>query len=128
MRYKLPAAIILAFLLSGSPFAQEAKNEGAKKDGWWIRVKSQNAQMGFLVGSNSQSFSFWRAWNPGDPTEFDVPDENRNGAKIYVKAQTASEKKCQICLMYKSKGVKHFEFNIEEEYEVKQSDEDKLCK
>jgi hypothetical protein len=30
-------------------------------------------------------------------------------------------------LMYKSKGVKYFEFDLEQSEEVKQSDEDKRC-
>jgi hypothetical protein len=124
MRYKLLTAIVLLFFLGGSAFAQEVK-----KDGWWIKATAQKPEMMvFYAGSNSGSFSFWRVWNPGDPVEFDVPIENRTGATIFIKAQTTSGKKCQICLMYKSKGVKHFEFNLEEDHEAKQSDEDKLCK
>ncbi len=84
--------------------------------------------MGFYIGANSHSYGFWRVWNPGSPTEFDVPEELRNGATLYVLAQTTSGRKCQFCIMFKSKGVKHFEFDLEEDHEAKQSDEDKECK
>jgi hypothetical protein len=112
--------------LGGSTFAQEAK-----KDGWWIKVNTQKPEsqmMAFYVGANAHSYGFWNAWNPGAPAEFDVSEEYRNSPTLFILAQTTSGQKCRFCLMYKSKGVKHFEFDLEEGQEAKQSDEDKECR
>jgi hypothetical protein len=126
MRYNLLIAVFAVFLFGGSTFAQEAK-----KDGWWIKANTQKPEsktMAFYVGLNGHSYGFWRVWNPGDPAEFDVPEENRSGATLYILAQTTSGQKCGFCMMYKSKGVKHIEFDLEQDHEAKQSDEDKGCK
>ncbi len=130
MRYKLLSAIVCVFLFCGGAFAQEAKQE-LKKDGWWLKIhalKNESHDMVFYVGSGSGSYGFWRVWNPGDPAEFDIPEEYRNAPKIFIKAQTTSGLQCQMCVMFKSKGVKHFAYDLEEDHEMKQSDEDKKCK
>ena len=130
MRHNLLLLVFAVFLFGGSALAQEAK-QGTKKDGWWIKVSTQKPEsqmIGFYVGATRGSYGFWNVWNPGSPTEFDVPEEYRNSPTLFVLAQTTSGKKCGFCLMYKSKGVKHFEFDLEDGYEVKQSDEDKECK
>ena len=126
MRYSLLIAIVSIFLFVGSSFAQEAK-----KDGWWIKADTQkpaSKMMAFYVGANGHSYGFWRVWNPSDPAEFDVPEEYRNGPTLYILAQTTSGLKCQFCMMYKSKGVRHFAFDLEEDHEANQSEEDKECK
>jgi hypothetical protein len=128
MRYNLLIAIVAVFLFGGSAFAQEAKQE-AKKDGWWIKVDNQKPQaMVFYVGSSNHSYGFWKVWNPGEPAEFDITEEYRNVPTLFILAQTTSGAKCRICMMYKSKGVKHIEFDLEVGQEAKQSDEDKECK
>jgi hypothetical protein len=121
--------IAVAFLLGGIAFTQQP--DAAKKDGWWINasIQKQNPQMMvFYVGSGSGSYGFWKVWNPGDPVEFDIPDEYRNVPKLYIKAQTTSGLKCRFCVMFKTKGTRHFEYDLEEDHEMKQSDEDKLCR
>ncbi len=126
MRNNLLIAIVVVFLFGISAFAQEAK-----KDGWWIKVSTQkpaSQMIGFYAGASSHSYGFWRVWNPGDPAEFDIPEEYRNSPTLFVLAQTTSGQKCRFCLMYKSKGVKRFEFDLEQGEEAKQSDEDKECK
>jgi hypothetical protein len=126
MRYNLFMVLVSIFLFCGSSLAQEAK-----KGGWWIKVNAQkpNAEIIFYVGSTDHSYQFWRVWNPGDPSEFDVPEEYQNGQTLYVLAQTSSSVKRQLCAMFKSKGLKHFEFNVEQGLEVKQSgEEDKKCR
>jgi len=125
MRYSLRLALVCVFLFAGSAFAQEAK-----KDGWWIKAIPKNPEsqmMAFYAGETSHSYGFWRVWNPGDPIEFDVPEEFRNGKSFYILAQTTTGRKCGFCLMYKSKGVKRIEFDLEQDHEAKQSDEDKAC-
>jgi len=126
MRHNLLIAIVSVFLFGAGTFAQEAK-----KDGWWIKAnpqKQESPMMIFYVGSSSHSYGFWRVWNPGDPAEFDVPEEYRNVPTLYILAQTTSGQKCRFCAMYKAKGVKHFEYDLELGQEAKQSDEDKRCK
>jgi len=130
MRHNLLILVVAVFLFGGSAFAQQAKKE-AKKDGWWIKVTTQNPEsqrMGFYVGATGHSYGFWSVWNPGSPAEFDISQEYRNSPTLFILAQTTSGQKCRFCLMYKDKGVKHFEFDLEESQEAKQSDEDKECR
>jgi hypothetical protein len=126
MRHNLLAVIVTVFLFVGSAFAQEAK-----KDGWWIKAvtqKPQSQMMAFYVGASGHSYGFWTVWNPGSPAEFDVPEEYRNSPTLFILAQTTSGAKCGFCMMYKSKGVKYLEFDLENSHEAKQSDEDKKCR
>jgi hypothetical protein len=114
------------FLFAGSALAQEAK-----KDGWWIKVSTEkpaSQMIGFYVGETGKSYGFWNVWNPGRPAEFDVSEEYRNSPTLFVLAQTTSGPKCGFCLMHQNKGVKYFEFDLEESHEVKQSDVDERCK
>jgi hypothetical protein len=125
MRYKLLIALVGLFLFCGGACAQETK-----QDGWWIKVnapKKEAPDLVFYVGASARSYGFWRVWNPGDPLEFDIPDEYRNAPKLYIKAQTTSGRMSRICVMFKSKGVKHFEYDIEEDHEMNPSEEDKVC-
>ena len=130
MRYRLAALIFSMMLLGGGAFAQGAK-QAATKEGWWIKVdtqKSKPERMVFYVGSHSRSYMFWTVWNPGDAPEFDVLEEFRSSPTVYVRAQTTSGVQCRFCLMYKTKGVKRFAFDLEEDHEQKQTDEDPACK
>jgi|WetSurMetagenome_2_1015567.scaffolds.fasta_scaffold557571_2 hypothetical protein len=63
----------------------------------------------------------------GDPEEYDVPSNVRNAPTIYILAQNPSGTRTRFSLMYKSKCVKHFDFDLEDSHESKQSDEDKNC-
>jgi hypothetical protein len=129
MRYNLLIVSLCLLLFGGSAFAQAPKKEPAKKDGWWLKVNPEGTQMiGFYVGATSNSYGFWTVWNPGDPVEFDISNEYRNSPTLYVLAQTATGAKCRFCVMNKSKGAQHFEFDLEEDHEIKQTDEDKRCK
>ncbi len=132
MRNRLLVLAASIFLFAGTMFAQQAKPaQEAKKDGWWIKAivdKPASKAMGFYVGTTDNSYRFWRVWSPGNPTEFDVPEEFKNGETLYILAQTTSGQKCAICVMYKSKGVKYLEFDLEEDYLANQSEEDKRCK
>jgi hypothetical protein len=132
MRQKLPAVIVSMLLLGGSALAQFAAiSQEAKKDGWWIKVRTRDpaSQMiGFYLGAAEESYGFWNVWNPGSPAEFDVSEEYRNSPTLFVLAQTTSDRKSGFCLMYKDKGIRYFEFDLEESREVKQSDEDERCR
>jgi hypothetical protein len=63
----------------------------------------------------------------GAPAEFDVSPDDRNALKLFVLAQTTSSQKCGFCFGHQSKGVRYFEFDLEEGKESKQSYEDKQC-
>jgi hypothetical protein len=126
MRYKLLTVIVAAFFFAGSALAQEAK-----KDGWWIKVSTQkpaSQMIGFYLGATGSSYGFWNVWNQGSPAEFDISEEYRNSPTLFILAQTTSGQKCGFCLMHKNKGVKYFEFDLEDGQEAKQSDEDTRCK
>ena len=125
MRYKLLTVFVFVFFFAFSAFAQEVK-----KDGWWIKISTEkpaSQMMGFYVGATGSSYGFWNVWNPGSPAEFDISEEYKDSPTLFIMAQTTSGQKCGFCLMYKSKRVKYFEFDLEESHEVKQSDEDKRC-
>ena len=132
MRFKLLMVIVSVFLFAGSALAQfGVPAKEAKKDGWWIKVSTENPEsqmIGFYVGATESSYGLASVWAPGSPAEFDISEDLRNSPTIFVMAQTTSGGKCAFCLMYKDKGVKYFEFDLEESYEVKQSDEDTKCK
>ena len=132
MRYKVLMVIIAVFLFTGSALAQFGPpTKEATKEGWWIKVNTEDPEsqmMGFYVGASESSYGFWTVWNPKSPAEFDVSEEYRNSPTLFILAQTTSGQKCGFCLMYKNKGVKYFEFNLEDSHEVKQSDEDERCK
>jgi hypothetical protein len=121
------------FLFAGSSLGQGfgAKPGPPKKDGWWIKVDTQNpasGMMGFYLGATNRSYGLWTIWNPGSPAEFDVSDEFKSSPTIYILAQTTSGVKCGFHIMYKNKCVKHLVFELEEDHQAKQSDEDKECK
>ncbi len=133
MRYNLLIVVVSVFLFAGSSFGQGfgAKQGPPKKDGWWIRVDTQNpasGMMGFYLGATNHSYGLWTIYNPGSPAEFDVSDEFKNSPTVYILAQTTSGVKCGFCIMYKNKGVKHVVFELEQDHEAKQTDEDKECK
>ena len=133
MRHNLLIAVVSLFLFAGSSFGQGfgLKQGPPKKDGWWIKVDTQNpasGAMGLYLGATHRSYGLWALWNPGSSAEFDVSDEFKNSPTIYILAQTTSGVKCGFCIMYKNKCVKHVVFELEQDHEAKQSDEDKECK
>ena len=88
MRYNWVMVLVLVFVFAGGASAQEAK-----KDGWWIKAniqKQESQAMSFYVGATNHSYGFWKAWRPGDPAEFDIPQEYRNSPTIFILAQTTS--------------------------------------
>jgi hypothetical protein len=130
MRYSRLILILAMFLFVGNTYAQFGpKPKEAKKDGWWIKATDvkQKGMMAFYVGETGSSYGFWTTWSPGDPAEFDVPEEFRNGNTVYILAQTTSGEKSQFCIMHKSKGVKFIEYDLEADYMAKQSEQDKKC-
>jgi hypothetical protein len=131
MRHRLLIVVVSLFLSAVSAIAQFGPiPEEAKKDGWWIKVSTEDPSsqmMVFYIGGSERSYGLANVWNPGSPSEFDVSEEYRNSPTLYVLAQTTSGRKCGFRLMYKQKCVKYFEFDLEDSQEVKQTDEDSNC-
>ncbi|HEY1200400.1 MAG TPA: hypothetical protein VGE79_05445 [Niastella sp.] len=102
------------------------------KDGWWIRVntaKTEASQIVFEIGTDDNNRKFWRNWNSADPSEFDVPDEYKNVAELYIHASSnPGNKNSWFCMMYKANGVKHFDFDDDEDHKEKQTNVDDECK
>jgi hypothetical protein len=102
----------------------------AAKDGWWIKVrreKQESPTITFSIGSNNHTVEAWRTWNSGEPLEFDVPDKFKNINPLYIKAQSSGGRNSWFCMMYRSDGVKHFDFDDDEDHEERQSNRDGEC-
>lgn len=102
----------------------------AVKDGWWIRIrtdKQESPTITFSIGSNNHTVEAWRTWNSGEPTEFDVPDKFKNINPLYIKAQSSGGRNSWFCMEYKGDGVKHFDFDDDEDHEEQQSNRDGDC-
>ena len=103
----------------------------ARSDGWWIRVsrdKQESPTISFFIGSNNHAAEYWTTWDSGDPAEFDVPAQYRNINPLYLKAQSSRGRNSWFCLMYKGAGVKHFDFDDDEDHEEKQANRDDECR
>lgn len=115
--------------ISASP-TRTAAATGAAKDGWWIKIrkeKQESPTITFFIGSNNHTVESWKTWNSGDPLEFDVPDKFKNINPLYIKAQSSGGRNSWFCMMYKDAGVKHFDFDDDEDHEEKQTDRDGEC-
>ncbi|PSL36095.1 hypothetical protein [Chitinophaga ginsengisoli] len=104
----------------------------ARKAGWWIKVntsKTEASQIVFEIGTDDDNRQFWRKWNSGDPAEFDVPIEYTNVTELYIHASSnPGGKNSWFCMMYKENGVKHFDFDDDEDHQEKQTGHDDECK
>ena len=125
MRHLIILITSLALFVSSSAFG-----DGAQKNGWWIKIKKERQEspaITFSLGSNNQTVEAWKTWGSGQPLEFDLPDKFREIDSFYIKAQSSAGRNSWFCLMYQGAGVKHFDFNDEQENEVKHSDQDVGC-
>lgn len=133
------SCVLLSGCLKPTPASKTTTNEvkprtvaadGATKDGWWIKVrkeKQESPTITFFIGSNNHTVESWKTWNSGDPLEFDVPDKFKNINPLYIKAQSSGGRNSWFCMMYKGDGVKHFDFDDDEDHEEKQSNRDGEC-
>ena len=102
----------------------------ASKNGWWIKVrkeKQESPTITFFIGSNNHTVESWKTWNSGDDLEFDVPDKFKNINPLYIKSQSSGGGNSWFCMMYKGDGVKHFDFDDDEDHEEQQSNRDGEC-
>jgi len=103
----------------------------AAKDGWWISVhtdKTECSSITFQIGTDGNNRQDWTTWHSGEPTEFDVPIGYRNVWSLYIHA-TANPggKNAWFCMMYQGNGVKHFDFDGDEDHKKDQGDRDGEC-
>jgi hypothetical protein len=104
----------------------------AKKRGWWIRVstsKTEASTISFQIGTSKKDSRNWRTWKSGQRAEFDVPADFRNVSRLYVRATSdPHDKRARFCVFYRDHGVEHFEFNGDEDHNMKPDDSDDDCK
>ena len=104
----------------------------ATKRGWWIRVNTPGTEastISFQIGVSKKDRQNWRRWKSGQRVEFDLPADFRNVAQLYIRATSnPHDKKAGFCVFYKNHGVEHFEFDGDQDHDMKQDDSDDDCK
>ena len=103
----------------------------ANKTGWWIRVdkKKTEASVSFQIGTDKKDRHVWRTWRPGDETEFDAPDELIQAKTLYLQTiANPDDKDSWLCVFYGENGVRHFDFDDQEDARMNQTDRDRRCK
>jgi hypothetical protein len=127
-------SLVIAVALFGAfgSVGASSAHAQAKKTGWWIRVnttKTEASAISFQIGTSKKDSRNWRAWKPGYRVEFDVPAALRNIAELYLRATTTPKgKNAWFCVFYRDHGVEHFEFDGDEDHNMKQSDSDDDCR
>lgn len=103
----------------------------ASKAGWWVRVntsKTEASSITFQIGTSKKDRRDWRTWNSNQETEFDVPDAFLTVSELYIHGTSnPNDKNSWFCVFYKANGVKHFDFDDDEDHEMKQTDHDNEC-
>jgi hypothetical protein len=103
----------------------------ATKKGWWIRIntaKTTASAIAFQIGTTKLDSRTWRNWRSGQRVEFDVPTDFRKAAHLYLHATSnPHDTKAEFCVFYKNHGIEHFEFDGDEDHNMKQEDSDNEC-
>ena len=124
----IAVALLGAFVSVGASSAHGQ----AKKTGWWIRVntaKTEAATISFQIGITKVDSRNWRRWKSGQRAEFDLPADFRKVAHLYIHATSSPhDKNASFCVFYKDHGVEHFEFDGDQDHNMKQDDSDDDCK
>ena len=104
----------------------------ATRSGWWIRIDPTltTAQaITFQIGTDKLHREEWRVWRAGEPAEFDVPANYLQAPRLYLRGNVAPiDKIASLCLMYKTRGVEHMEFNDDDSDTKRQTDVDFKCR
>jgi hypothetical protein len=116
---------------SASAAAGDAPSGAAVKDGWWIKINTGRTDCDSItlqIGPDETQRKFWFDWRRNDAPEFDVPADYRQVFEIYLNATANPKgKHASFCLMYKTRGVKKFEFDNDTNNKEKQTDLDADC-
>ena len=104
----------------------------ATRSGWWIRIDPAltTAQViTFQIGTDKLNREEWRVWRQGDPADFDVPANYLQAPRLYIRGNvTPINKFASLCMMYKTRGVEHMEFNDDDSDTKTQTDVDFKCR
>ena len=104
----------------------------ATRSGWWIRIDPAltTAQViTFQIGTDKLNREEWRVWRQGDPADFDVPSNYLQAPRLYLRGNvTPINKFASLCMMYKTRGVEHMEFNDDDSDTKTQTDVDFKCR
>ena len=129
---KRVALFLLTMLVVLSIRSDTAIAADPVRDGWWIRVNSNQTQassIDFQIGTKAQDRETWRTWHSNDPSEFDLPMKYRTVEHIYIRATANPEgRRAWFCLMYGNKRVKHFDTDNWQQEDRSQNDGDDDCK
>jgi hypothetical protein len=129
---KRVSLFVLTILLLLSIRSDTAIAADPVRDGWWIRINTNQTQatsIDFQIGTKAQDRETWRTWHSNDPVEFDVPAKYRSVEHIYIRATANPEgRRAWFCLMYAGKGVKHFDTDNWQQEDRSQNDSDDDCK
>ncbi len=83
----------------------------------------------FQIGTSKRDSRTWRTWTSGQRMEFDLPADFRNAAHLYLRATSSPHhKNAWFCVFYRDHGVEHFEFDGDEDHNMKPDDSDHDCK
>ena len=122
--------LVTGFLFTKYPTAQASPPQATKK-GWWIRVntsKTEATSISFQIGTKEKDREDWRTWHSNEPTEFDVPDKYLQVQRLYIHATAnPNGRNAWFCMMYRNQGVKHMDFDDNEDQEKSQTDSDGEC-
>jgi len=117
--------------LNQSP-SQAPDSSQAAKSGWWIRINpsATTAQaITFQIGTSKLQREEWRAWNAGEPAEFDVPERYLQAPRLYLRGNiTPIGKLATLCMMYKDRGVEHMSFDDDDSETKGQTEIDIKCR
>ena len=100
----------------------------AEKTGWWVRVdtgRTEASSISMQIGTRKSDRRDWRTWHSNDETEFDVPDELLTVTQLYIHATAnPNDRNAWFAVCYGENGVKHFDFDDDEDHPMKQTDRD----
>ena len=112
--------------------SQAPGSSQATKSGWWVRINpsATTAQaITFQIGTSKLQREEWRAWNAGEPAEFDVPGKYSQAPRLYLRGNvTPIGKFATLCMMYKDRGVEHMSFDDDDSETKSQSEIDIKCR
>jgi hypothetical protein len=112
--------------------SQAPDSSQAAKSGWWIRINpsATTAQaITFQIGTSKLQREEWRAWNAGEPAEFDVPERYLQAPRLYLRGNiTPIGKLATLCMMYKDRGVEHMSFDDDDSETKGQTEIDIKCR
>ena len=123
------AAAVAVGMMAGVVSADDIRPlADVKKTGWWIKIcphKTECNSISFRIGPDKENINEEFTWSKGQPTEFDLK-KNANTAKLYCYAKVNPHKKNGYFGLCYGEQVcsKHWDFDDDEDHDVKQSDKD----